>query len=167
MIWINCLRLTSPQPRVAHLIVMFRSILPAAVLMAFYALAFSNPSGISFLPEGRRILAPDHGSYLLDQCSRNTPKAVVSYWQPSSADIDNLERRLPVYLSKSARPPDGEYAGTYIGIVTKGRKLIYGSFSPHLGPEPEMVCDGGRQFWGIVFDPSNNSFADLEFNGEG
>jgi hypothetical protein len=144
---------------------MFRNFLPAAVLMAFYGLAFSNPSGINFSAEGRRILAPDHASYLLDQCTRNTPKAVVSYWLPSSADIDNLERRLPVYLSKSAKPLDGEYTGTYIGIVTKGRKLIYGNFSPRLGPE--MVCDGGRQFWGIVFDPSNNSFSDLEFNGEG
>ena len=60
---------------------MFRNFFATAVLMAPYALAISNPSGIGFLPEGRRILAPGHGSYLLDQCSRNTPEAVVSYWR--------------------------------------------------------------------------------------
>ena len=150
----------------------------AAVLLGSMAVAAASSDGISFSRESRRILAPDHGEYLLGQCSRNTPQRITSFWQPSSADIDTLEQRLLLYLSKSEsnrengfpalgsgtrKPPDGEYAGTYVGILTHGKRLIYANFSPRSGPD--MVCDGGPRFWGIVFDPLSNEFSDLEFNG--
>jgi hypothetical protein len=137
--------------------------LTTAVLLASIAVPVASSSGIRFARESRRILAPGHGEFLLSQCSRNTPHGVTSYWLPTSVDIDTLEQRLLLYLSKSENPPDGEYAGTYVGILTNGKKLIYANFSPRSGPD--MVCDGGPRFWGVVFDPLTNKFSDLEFNG--
>jgi hypothetical protein len=142
---------------------MFRSLLTLAALLASIAIAHGSGDGVRFPPDSRRVLAPGHGLFLLGQCSRNTPVGVVSFWLPSSGELDDLERRLPAYLAKSEKPPDGEYARTYVGIVTKSGKLIYGNFHPRSGPE--MVCDGGPQFWGIVFNPTTNEFSDLEFNG--
>jgi hypothetical protein len=141
---------------------MFRR-LTAAVFLASMAVAVAGSIDIEFARESRRILVPGHGEYVLDQCSRNTPKGITSYWQPSSTDIDTLEQKLLFDLSESKKPPNGRYTGTYLGIHTDGKKLIYANYSPAGGPE--MVCDGGPRFWGVVFNPRTSEFSDLEFNG--
>jgi hypothetical protein len=28
-----------------------------------------------------------------------------------------------------------------------------------------IICDGGSAFWGVVFDPADNSFHDFDSNG--
>jgi len=28
-----------------------------------------------------------------------------------------------------------------------------------------VICDGGEAFWGVVFNPVENIFYDLQFNG--
>jgi hypothetical protein len=135
----------------------------AAVFLASMAVAVAGPMDIEFARESRWILVPGHSEYILDQCSRNTPKGITSYWQPSSTDIDTLEQKLLFYLSESKKPPNRRYTGIYVGILTHGNKLIYANYSPAGGPE--MVCDGGPEFWGVVFNPRTSEFSDLEFNG--
>jgi hypothetical protein len=126
--------------------------------------------------EGRHILPVSLGKALLQQCSRNTPSAVTAFWQPSEADIVTLEDRLVLFLEgqtkrASQRPPAGTYDRQYTGVVSKGVRLIYGSFySPRFGDpgasRPMIICDGGPSLWGVVFDPKTNTFSNLEFNGE-
>ena len=137
--------------------------LATAIFLGSMAVAVAGSNRIEFSRESRKILAPDRGEVLLHQCSRRTPQGVTAYWQPSTIDIDTLEQKLLLYLSESKEPPAGEYAGTYVGIFTQSKKLIYASYSP---PSiPAKVCDGGPAFWGVVFDPLTNKFSDLEFNG--
>jgi uncharacterized protein len=129
-----------------------------------------------FPPEGRHILPVTLGKALLQQCSRNTPGAVTTFWQPSESDIVTLEDSLVLFLEglkkrTSQRPPPGEYDRQYIGVISKGARLIYGSFySRGFGDpgtsKPMIICDGGASLWGIVFDPKTDTFSNLEFNGE-
>jgi hypothetical protein len=140
-----------------------RSVL--AALLVFLGTALASSDGVSFSLKNRKILAPDEAPTILHQCSRNTPHGISSYWRPSAADVDVLEKKLVAYLSKSPKPPDGVYAASYLGIVTPAGRLIYASFSPQ--PGMDGICDGGPQFWGIVFDLRTGKFSDLEFNGVG
>ncbi len=59
----------------------------------------------------------------------------------------------------------------YVGIESAGKRLIVNAFhlpdGSGINPAREAirVCDGGTQFWGAVFDPSSNTFSELQFNG--
>jgi len=59
----------------------------------------------------------------------------------------------------------------YVGIVAKGRKLVYVNAFRSSGPpeswrtQPEVVCDGGPYAWGVVYDPGTREFFDLAVNG--
>jgi hypothetical protein len=87
-----------------------------------------------------------------------------------------LEDSLVLFLEglkkrASQRPPADEYDRQYIGVISKGARLIYGSFySPGFGDpgtsKPMIICDGGPSLWGVVFDPKTDTFSNLEFNGE-
>ncbi|HEY3645325.1 MAG TPA: hypothetical protein VGM16_08305, partial [Gammaproteobacteria bacterium] len=65
------------------------------------------------------------------------------------------------------------YHGQYIGIVSSVKRLVYGNFYiPQAGwlhedTQPVDVCDGGRSFFGVVFDPTTSKIVDIAFNGEG
>jgi hypothetical protein len=141
---------------------MFRRFI-AVVFLASMTAAVASSIDIEFARDRRKILVPGHGEYLLDQCSRNTPKGITAYWLPTSADIDTLEQKLLLHLTDSKKPRNARYTGTYLGILANGKRLIYANYSPAGGPE--MVCDGGPDFWGVVFDPRTGEFSDLEFNG--
>lgn len=95
---------------------------------------------------------------------------------PLDSDIVTLEDSLVLFLEglkkrASQRPPADEYDRQYIGVISKGARLIYGSFySPGFGDpgtsKPMIICDGGPSLWGVVFDPKTDTFSNLEFNGE-
>jgi hypothetical protein len=134
--------------------------------------------GYLWPPTGRHILPVRLGKPLLNPCSRPAPKAVSDFWEPTGAEIDNLEKRLVIYMGAleqagSLRPPAGAYDRQYIGIVVKGARLIYGNFYPPGYSEdrqsrwPITVCDGGPALWGVVFDPKFNAFTELELTGGG
>jgi hypothetical protein len=62
--------------------------------------------------EGGHIIPVRLGKARLQQCSRNTPNAVTDFWEPSEVEVNNLERRLVLYLAAlekggSQRPPAG------------------------------------------------------------
>jgi len=123
------------------------------------------------------ILPVNAGQSLLRQCSRETPDNVSQFWNPSFEQIKKLEGLLPKYVRDgAARKPtvrDGvEYHRQYVGIVVRGKRLIYGNFYPASVSDgfdekstPVIVCDGGASFWGIVFEPESSVFLDLEVNG--
>ena len=133
------------------------------LILALIGTSHGAPTGVSLPARGRHILEPNQATQSLTQCSRNTPNGVTSYWKPSAAQIDHLEKSLLVFLSQSRSPPEGAYGREYIGIGVNGILLIYGNYYPLGGPT--TICDGGPQYWGIVFDPAKDRFTDLEFNG--
>jgi hypothetical protein len=73
--------------------------------------------------------------------------------------------------------PLSNYHRQYVGFTKDGERYIYGNFYPsslsHSSRDerdneaiyPQIICDGGSRFWGIVYSPSLRSFTHLAFNG--
>src|SRR5262249_23941352 len=104
------------------------------------------------------------------------PEGATEYWEPTDAQLDELEMRLVAYLESASGvelPPRGlAYHRQYIGFVKNGARFIYGSFYP--GQEriseaertqPIVICDGGPSLWGVVYEPAVGRFSDFGFNG--
>jgi hypothetical protein len=77
----------------------------------------------------------------------------------------------------SRRPTDvNRYYRQYAGIVVGTRKLIYinafargnKDFEPTTAGAASRIvaCDGGRSFWGAMYDPETKRFWNLAFNGD-
>jgi hypothetical protein len=142
-------------------------------------LVFSAASAQSYrllFPSGKRFVLPVAlASSLLSQCSRPTPEGATNFFEPTQAELDELETRLPAYLDSGVSgefPPRMQYHRQYIGFVKGGARYVYGSF--YFGGEQILegertraivVCDGGATFWGIVYSIDRGEFSELSFNG--
>ena len=156
-------------------------VLLAAVFIA--DAAFAAPPALN--PATSFIMPADHARDLLRQCSRNTPQGVQGAWLPDAAQIRELEAELPQALAK-ARGPGAQqmrpgYRRQYGGIVIAGRRYIYVNAFPasvidfdgtdaavwakKARTEAVIVCDGGPDFFVVVYDPASKTFRDFAFNG--
>lgn len=140
------------------------------MLATAFVHAESLPARVVILPEAQ-------GPKLMRQCSRGAPRDVTSFWIPSADEIVAIERRLPDFLRK-AQPEIklSDYYRQYVGVVSGGRRLIYlnafvGGGLTTVNPKSDwkttaiIVCDGGYGFWGVEFDPADNTFHHYESNG--
>ncbi len=68
------------------------------------------------------------------------------------------------------------YAFQYLGVIIKGKKFIYVNAFPKERMEGEneistgklvSVCDGGFDYWGVLFDVKTASFQKLSVNRGG
>ena len=150
----------------------------AAAILTWMSGALAQAPRFEFPADTSFIFSRSNGESLLHQCSRKTPGAFTDFWEPSPADIGNLEKHLAAYLASlekagAARPPFGSYNRQYIGVLIRDKRLIYGNYYPtglHRVWEKGLaavICDGGPSFWGILFNPQTNEFTDLEFNEAG
>jgi len=69
------------------------------------------------------------------------------------------------------------YYRQYVGISIGGHNYVYiNAFHDHpiyfhrqdrnrWRSEPQLVCDGGESFWGVLYDPATRQFSQLSFNG--
>jgi len=147
----------------------------AILLLSVFRDSFADDSLYSFPRTERHILPIAPGKTQVKAC-RAIPKGITAVWEPTDADADSLEALLLGYLNGSmTAPPRRSYGRQYIGIVVNGKRLIYGNFYPPSSNQwakkiestrPVATCDGGRLFWGIVFDPSSKTFSEMEFNGD-
>ena len=125
------------------------------------------------------LLPRGEAKKVADQCSRPGPPEFNETWQPTGADIRLLESRLSRLKGlraegccmKGARVEDPEHFHMqYVGIVVKGRRLIYiNAFAEDDPPDSwktqaYIVCDGGVD-WGVLYDPATGKFSDLAVNG--
>ncbi|MGH6616803.1 hypothetical protein [Sphingomonas sp.] len=132
------------------------------------------------LPRGAFILPGSAVSGMLQQCSRDVPKAGQGSWQPRPADILALEAALPEMLRRqSPRDPlfwknvPHDWRRQYVGIVRGGHRYIYGNFAKDNSDsngvnwrrEPMQVCDGGRNYFGVEYDVAGRRFTHVAFNG--
>jgi hypothetical protein len=120
-------------------------------------------------------------AHLLVQCSRQSPHDIDALWTPGPAEISDLEARLPVALAAKHDElfhPPAEFYRQYVGFVLGGHRYIYVNAFPldglHQVPggppldfsgELQDVCDGGADFFGIVYDPVAKAFTNFFYNG--
>src|ERR1700761_2120086 len=118
------------------------------------------------------IMPPEKGPQLLEQCSREAPRGIKSFFAPEVSEVADLEKQLIPYLIR-VRPNINfqEYSRQYIGFMMEGKRYIYGNFFKN-GPwitrpasQPVDICDGGDSFWGIVYSLESKTFKDLHTNG--
>ena len=153
-----------------------RSVFFLPALLASYTPVLAA-ARLSFPDAGKFILSSSFGPQLLKQCSRSAPEGAKDFWQPTAAEISELERLLILNLDARVKrgagvPPNGNYHRQYVGF-TKGRvRFIYGNFYPGDLPynsneqaEPLITCDGGPVFWGVVFRVDSKQFEEPSFNG--
>lgn len=137
------------------------------------------------------LMSGSAGRALLDQCSRPAPAPVERFWIPTPREIEALESRIDTFLTSrlaevSDQPSDSvarRYFRQYVGFVQDNRHLIYingfheteaedlaaGAEAKRLGNSyfsrmPVVACDGGRAFWGVVYDVESGTFEDFSFN---
>lgn len=150
--------------------------LAAAVLLGACGTIPGPPSVPTALKNGQSwvVTRPVIAAQVLDTCSRPSPGRddgrVTGYWAPSRQQVDQMEARLPQLQEHVQAPLD--FDRQYVGIEADGRKLIYinafhlpdgSSMDP--GREAIRACDGGRQFWGALYDPQSGIFSEVQFNG--
>lgn len=155
-------------------------LLSAGAILALAACTPSNVKPGASVPTAIKagqswvVTRPAVAAQVLDTCSRDSPArhvgTVTGYWAPSRSDIDALESRL-TQLADTVNEP-GLSNRQYVGFESAGKRLIYINAFPlpdhsDIDPAREAIraCDGGKQFWGAVYDPQAGSFSQVQFNG--
>jgi hypothetical protein len=123
------------------------------------------------------VLPKEHARTILGQCSRSAP-SYEGEWTPTKEQIDKLEANLDKLNKLVSNECCGngkiegkasDYTRQYVGIISNGKKLIYinalGADLKVSINSPAIVCDGGKSFWGAVYDPETGVFSQLAFNG--
>lgn len=95
---------------------------------------------------------------------------VIGYWVLSWQQVEQFE--VVLFLLEVQVFRVGDFDCQYVGIECDGCQLIYFNvFYLFDGSDIDLVCevicvcDGGVQFWGVVFDLVSGQFFDVQFNG--
>jgi hypothetical protein len=123
------------------------------------------------------LLPESEAPKLMEQCSRPPPPEFSETWKPAESDLKEMEAKLSQIKelringgAEQIHNPE-EYYMQYVGIVAKGRKLIYiNAFFVDLEndqwkTEALIFCDGGNSIWGVVYDTKTGKFCELYING--
>jgi len=164
----------------------------AAAVLIVAMLSFSRAGAGGddvFSPDKGTILPASESKAVAHQCSRRSPGPIEGTWQPTAAQIKDLEARLPDVLHRNLKnyqssthigsryhySPPSRYYRQYIGFRIGGRKLIYVNALmisdeelPYLNDwrtKAEIVCDGGAMAFGVEYDPATKTFQNFAFNG--
>jgi hypothetical protein len=142
---------------------------------------------LNFTPTSKFVFDSIHGAALLNQCSRSVPKKVKRFWAPTQKDIELLENNFRAIYEIRAKEccyirgkVDSleNFAFQYLGVVINRKKFIYINAFPVADEKylqeykqdvtnaPYIICDGGKWYWGVLFDIRTKQFSDLAFNGE-
>lgn len=125
---------------------------------------------------GSVALSKSAAAEVTDQCSRGSPEW-DSAFDPTLEELNALECSLPeleTFVRTSLGFDDfvvGEYFRQYVGLVQDGNRVVYvNAMRASLVPaewytKPVRACDGGRSFFGVVFDLELRRFRDVDFNG--
>jgi hypothetical protein len=127
------------------------------------------------------ILDPSQADSMVRQCSRSAPEKHSGTWQVSEAVVAQLELDLPKLAQLttdacckrdgSVSAPEA-YFRQYVGIVVDGKPLVYiNAFKSNWSNAPWrekalVMCDGGDDYWGALYDPETRRFLALSINGE-
>lgn len=108
------------------------------------------------------------------------PKPPMQSWEPTVADINDLEASLAQITALSSKEQDtdeqidhpDQYFRQYLAVVVNGKRTIFvNAFCSNEGHWNDwrkrlvIVMDGGKCFWNALYDPATQSFSDLKING--
>ena len=126
------------------------------------------------------VLRPEQNAIILEPCSRPGPGEGAGGWLVPEDIAARLDLDLPklrkltsstcCFLGGRVDDP-GIYFRQYFGVIIGGRKLVYVNGVGRRGADGSWrtsafsVCDGGSEFWGVLYDPETRTFSDLAFNG--
>jgi hypothetical protein len=139
------------------------------LMLAAIALLTSVPAAVP----NRVVFIPTlNAPQLLKQCSRPTPPAGTSWFTPTPAQVDALERAVVARNPRFGPLPTLRrmWRVEIVGIVRGGRRFVYGGFAPSNQPPtpagvPTIICDGGDLFFGAEIDASNGRLTHFASNG--
>ncbi|RSK42473.1 hypothetical protein [Hymenobacter perfusus] len=177
MFTIHSLNIVTEFMRIKHLLV---------ALLLIVIQYRVNAQSLEFKPLFSIVLNKFDAHKRFVQCSRYVPKNIKNYWYPMQEDILLLENNFGninsiiatecCLLSKKVQSMEN-FGFQYIGVVIKGKKFVYVNAFPirdvelyselhtDLTVNLIVVCDGGSNYWGALFDPSTKQFSALSFNG--
>lgn len=146
----------------------------------FIAAVLASCGVVTPMPGRSVVLPPEQAEYLLHPCSRAAPSSVDGTWPVTSEVIEKLEANLSKLtrvrakeccILKARVQDPAVYYRQYIGIIVDGRKLVYVNAFRSLADHEQWqtravdVCDGGEDYWGVVYDPEMEEFSQLAVNG--
>jgi hypothetical protein len=166
-----------------------RFIISFFTVTALLGVLTSHSQTGDFKPSFSAAFDTAQGKYLLSQCSRSTPKNIAGFWTISTEDVNLIESYFKKIYSLTAegccwqgRKLDSlkNYGFQYVGVVINLRKYIYVNafrldeiellkrYKKDFDPtkQPIKVCDGGNDFWGVLFEVKTKKFSHLSFNGQ-
>ena len=119
------------------------------------------------------ILSKQMDSVVRRQCSRPNPEGVESTWEVTPDLAYTIDRDLATHamFPSSYKPiqQPSRYPRQYLGVVIKGRRMIYINASYGI-TESEgskvgfIACDDGSASWGALYDPVSRQFSDVHSN---
>lgn len=133
-----------------------------------------------FKPKYSVVLDSTNGPAIINQCSRDHPKNVSSFWNVSADEISLLEKNFGKVLIMRIKDDFGNtrvcdlnhFVYQYMGLTISGERYIYINASAgFFGNEnlwrynPVNVCDGGGSYWGALFNLQTKQFSQLAFDG--
>ena len=165
-------------------IINFSTLVKLTIILIPY---FTYSQTTKFKPLFGVIFDSLKGPELINQCTRDTPQNINSFWTPTEGDVKILEKNFKIiykYPKNKCKVWPGKvkklenFAFQYLGVLIKKNRLIYINAFPanevnffknnDLDPRncPRTVCDGGNFYWGALFDIKTKKFVFLAFNAE-
>ncbi|MDB6055119.1 MAG: hypothetical protein JWN25_2642 [Verrucomicrobiales bacterium] len=148
------------------------------LLLAVFTLAACSSTGrlvdtSKLQPSRGAILEGNAALKLFSQCSRSAPKP-DGFWTPATEVISIMETEFPDQMNRIHsfhRAPFEKYYRQYAGFTKSTRRYIYCNF--FTGSQDDelfrtraiIACDGGDEFFGVVYDVENHKFQDYRANG--
>lgn len=142
-------------------------------------IAASGP--LAKLPASSSAPREKCGGFAIIDAAEGAGIAKGGTWQPSTADIYRVEANLPQVSGLKAEnwPGDSDilidhpewYFRQYLGVIEKGKKLIYVNAFCYDAPVSSwheklvIILDGGTCCWQAFYDPTTNKFTSLRING--
>lgn len=131
------------------------------------------------------VILPVDSSFTLRTCTRCFTYEIENYFTVSLQEVCQLHQNLDklVSLKTTGCYYDDEsiinhlnYGYQYVGVVVDNQRYIYingfydfdrnlDEWHPHWNREIYSVCDGGKYYWGVLFDLHTEEFSELEFSG--
>lgn len=135
-------------------------------------LAHQNKPGFALLPASEIFNAANFFA---------GPRSRLESWEPTVADINDLESNLSQITALSSKDPDAnrhidnpnQYFRQYLAVMIDGKKTILVNAICTVAPGQDwrkhlaVAKDGGKCFWHAIFDPASQKFSDLNVNGVG
>ena len=147
-----------------------RSLILIATVLLVTACGATKPA----LPRRVAVLHPNYAQEVLEQCSRRTPSDVSASWAVSYALAAQIEADLPKLADQIPGGDPSAFYRQYVGIVQYGKRFVYinafaqgtlEKYDNRWQTMPAGACDGGKQFWGALYDPAVRTFSAVAFNG--